>query len=211
MNRLYSNSTYFKALIQLRNKTIVQNYLWMIFFLNVFHSFTLKIKHSLEIIQLSVLIFGRVNVGGTKYCWGAWLVLYFGAYFCGAIIVGGSEQMSYLRHVRSIFQRSNCRRSNWHRSKCRRSNYRRSNCRRSKCRIFGASVAGAIMGGAIVARAKCRRSKCRQSKCRRSKCLGAFVAEHLSHFFGAIVGGAYVAGTYVMSPFIHVPFFLIYE
>ena len=63
-----------------------------------------------------------------------------------------AEQMSYLR---SICRRSNCRRSKCRRSKCRRSNYGRSNCRRSKCR---------------------------RSKCRRSKCLGAYVAEHLSHF-----------------------------
>ena len=59
-----------------------------------------------------------------------------------------------------LLYRSNCRRSNFRRSNCRRSNYRRSNYRRSNC----------------------RRSKCRRSKCRRSKCLGAFVAEHLSHF-----------------------------
>ena len=37
----------------------------MIFFLNVFHSFTLKIKHSLE-NSIVGLIFGRVNVGGTN-------------------------------------------------------------------------------------------------------------------------------------------------
>ena len=35
----------------------------MSFFLNVFHSFTLKIKHSLE-NSIVGLIFGRVNVGG---------------------------------------------------------------------------------------------------------------------------------------------------
>ena len=63
-----------------------------------------------------------------------------------------------------------CRRSNWHRSKCRRSNCRRSNCRQSKCRRSKCR------------RSNCRRSKCRRSKCRRSKCLGAYVAEHLSHF-----------------------------
>ena len=43
--------------------SIVQNYLWIIFFLNLFHSFTLKIKHSLE-NSIVGLIFGRVNVGG---------------------------------------------------------------------------------------------------------------------------------------------------
>ena len=84
----------------------------------------------------------------------------FGAIVGGANVGGAmsleqllsAEQMSYFR---SICRRSNCRGSNCRRSKCRRSKYRRSNCRRSKCR---------------------------RSKCRRSKCLGAFVAEHLSHF-----------------------------
>ena len=73
-----------------------------------------------------------------------------------------TEQLSYLR---SICRRSNCRRSNFRRSNCRRGTCRRSKCRRSNCR-----------------RSKCGRSNCRRSKCRRSKCLGAFVAEHLSHF-----------------------------
>ena len=62
------------------------------FFLNVFHSFTLKIKHSLE-NSIVGLIFGRVNVGGTNYCWGACII--FGAYFSGAIIVGGANVMHY--------------------------------------------------------------------------------------------------------------------
>ena len=41
----------------------MQNYLRIILFLNGFHSFTFKIKHSLE-NSIVDLIFGRVNVGG---------------------------------------------------------------------------------------------------------------------------------------------------
>ena len=104
------------------------------------------------------------------YCWRS--------NFRRSNIVGGAivaeqisaEQLSYLR---SICRRSNCRRSN-----CRRSNYRRSNCRRSKC----------------------RRSKCRRSNCRRSKCLGAFVAEHLSHFSEQLSAEHMSPEAYVMEP-----------
>ena len=61
----------------------------MIFFLNVFHSFTLKSKHSLE-NSIVGLIFGRVNVGGTKLLRSMTCII-FGAYFSGAIIVGGAN------------------------------------------------------------------------------------------------------------------------
>ena len=112
----------------------------MIFFLNVFHSFTLKIKHSLE-NSIVGLIFGRVNVGGTILLRSMYYFRsifqrsnyyrrskchtfgMFGAYF-SETIVGGA-----------INTGAKCRRSKYRRSNCRRSICRRSNCRRSKSSV----------------------------------------------------------------------------
>ena len=117
-----------------------------------------------------------------KYCWAC---IIFGAYFSGAIIVGGAnvipsacsehisakqlsaeqltpEQMS---PEQLSAEQLSPEQLSAEQLSAEQMSYLRSICRRSNCR-----------------RSNCRRSKCRRSKYRRSKCLGAFVAEHLSHF-----------------------------
>ena len=155
------------------------------FLLDVFHSLTLKIKHSLE-----NSILGRVNVGGTNIV-EAGACIIFGAYFSGAIIVGGANVVPSACSEHISAKQSSA--EQYYRSKCRRSNYRRSNSRRSKCR-----------------RSKCRRSNygrsnCRRSKCRRSNVAGANVLEHLSRsicriFRSKMSAEHNVAGAYVVSP-----------